>query len=107
MHGWCMASPNKKGITVRFEDHEMAQLEELAARYHVSSSTIIRWALKALCDYVEANGGQITLPLDFSAFYRAAEASFQETARNQEAPAALRVAKSPAGGKDSKRRASS
>jgi hypothetical protein len=73
----------------------------------VSSSTIIRWALKALCDYVEANGGQITLPLDFSAFYRAAEASFQETARNQEAPAALRVAKSPAGGKDSKRRASS
>jgi|694.fasta_scaffold117753_3 hypothetical protein len=61
---------NKKGITIRFEDDEMAKLDELAARYHVSSATIIRWALKALGEYVEANGGKITLPLDFSTFYR-------------------------------------
>jgi hypothetical protein len=60
----------KKGITIRFEDDEMAKLDELAARYHVSSATIIRWALKALGEYVDANGGKITLPLDFSAFYR-------------------------------------
>ena len=53
----------KKGITIRFEDEEMAQLEEVAARYHVSSATIIRWALKALLDYVEANDGKITLPM--------------------------------------------
>lgn len=68
-----MTVSNRKGITVRFEDQEMQQLEELAKRYHVSSATIIRWALKALADYVEVNGGKITLPLDFSAFYHAAE----------------------------------
>ena len=48
----------------------MAKLDDLAARYHVSSATIIRWALKALGEYVDANGGKITLPLDFSTFYR-------------------------------------
>ena len=53
----------KKGITIRFEDEEMAQLEEVAARYHVSAVTIIRWALKALHEYVEANDGKITLPM--------------------------------------------
>lgn len=63
-----MAS-TKKGITVRFEDHEMKQLEELAERYHVNSTTIIRWALKALADCVESNNGRITLPLDFSEFF--------------------------------------
>lgn len=68
-----MTTSNRKGITVRFEDSEMDKLEELADRYHVSSATIIRWALKALADYVEINGGKITLPLDFSAFYRQAE----------------------------------
>lgn len=68
-----MAINNRKGITVRFEDDEMAKLDELAARYHVSSATIIRWALKALADYVEVNGGRIVLPLDFSSFYQQAE----------------------------------
>lgn len=68
-----MPANTRKGITVRFEDDEMAKLEELANRYHVSSATIIRWALKALAEYVDANGGRITLPLDFSAFHAVAE----------------------------------
>ena len=59
---------DKKGITVRFEDHEMAKLEQLAARYHVSSATILRWSLQALAEYVEINGGKIILPLDFTNF---------------------------------------
>ena len=59
---------DKKGITVRFEDHEMAKLDELAARYHVSSATILRWALQALAEYVEINDGRIILPLDFTNF---------------------------------------
>lgn len=67
-----MSASNRKGITVRFEDHEMAKLEELAERYHVTSATIIRWALKALADYVEVNGGRIVLPLDFTKFYETA-----------------------------------
>lgn len=58
---------------MRFEDDEMQMLEDLAARYHVSSATIIRWSLKALADYVEINGGRIILPLDFSAFYQQAQ----------------------------------
>jgi hypothetical protein len=62
------AAKNKKGITVRFEDHEMAKLEELAARFHVSSATILRWALQALAEYVELNGGKIILPVDFTNF---------------------------------------
>jgi hypothetical protein len=78
-------SATKKGITVRFEDSEMEQLEALAARYHVSSATIIRWALQALTDYVTANGGRITLPLDFSEFFQQA----QTTAHNR-----LRIADS-------------
>lgn len=64
-----MSANNRKGITVRFEDAEMEKLEELASRYHVSSATIIRWALKALAEYVEVNNGRITLPLDFSTVY--------------------------------------
>jgi hypothetical protein len=67
-----MSISNRKGITVRFEDEEMAKLDELAARYHVSSATIIRWALKALADYVEINNGRIVLPLDFTTFYQQA-----------------------------------
>jgi hypothetical protein len=63
-----VSKKDKKGITVRFEDHEMAKLDELAARYHVSSATILRWALQALAEYVELNGGRILLPLDFSNF---------------------------------------
>jgi hypothetical protein len=59
---------DKKGITVRFEDHEMQKLEELAVRYHVSSATVLRWALQALVEYVGINGGRIFLPLDFSNF---------------------------------------
>lgn len=68
----------KKGITVRFEDEEMARLDELAADFHVSSATIIRWALKALSDYVQSNGGKITLPLDFSAIFEQAKLSKPE-----------------------------
>jgi hypothetical protein len=56
----------KKGITVRFEEHEMRKLDELAHRYQVTSATIMRWSLKALYDYVERNEGRIVLPLDFS-----------------------------------------
>ena len=68
-----MTIANRKGITVRFEDEEMAKLDELAARYHVSSATIIRWALKALADYVTVNDGRIVLPLDFTTFYQQAK----------------------------------
>lgn len=56
----------KKGITVRFTDEEMKQLEELAERYQVSLATILRWALRALAEYVEHCDGRITLPLDFT-----------------------------------------
>jgi len=56
----------KKGITVRFEDEEMARLEELARCYQVSSATILRWALRALAEYVRHKGGKLVLPLDFS-----------------------------------------
>jgi hypothetical protein len=65
LQGVLMSSP-KKGITVRFEDHEMQQLDDLAERYQVTSATIIRWSLRALAEYVRMNDGRIVLPLDFS-----------------------------------------
>jgi hypothetical protein len=83
-----MSASSRKGITVRFEDHEMAKLEELASRYHVTSATIIRWALKALAEYVEANGGVIVLPLDFTKFY---ETAVRYNVENK----ALKVAEDP------------
>lgn len=73
MQNGLMSASNRKGITVRFEDSEMELLEELAKRYHVSSATIIRWSLKALSEYVEINGGRLTLPLDFSTIYQKAK----------------------------------
>jgi hypothetical protein len=55
----------KQGITVRFDEGEMQELGSLAERYHVSSATIIRWALRALGNHVERNQGRLVLPLDF------------------------------------------
>ena len=57
-------SAEKKGITVRFDAHELRELDELAARYRVSSATIIRWALRALANHVERNDGRLVLPLE-------------------------------------------
>lgn len=71
----------KKGITVRFEDEEMDRVNELARRYNVNATTVIRWACNALYEYVEANGGKITLPLDFSLIFQAVEARATEELR--------------------------
>jgi hypothetical protein len=54
----------KKGITVRFEESEMQELDALSDRYRVSSATIIRWALRALANHVERNDGRLVLPLE-------------------------------------------
>ena len=43
----------------------MQELGGLAERYRVSSSTILRWALRALGNHVERNEGRLVLPLDF------------------------------------------
>jgi hypothetical protein len=43
----------------------MRSLVDLAKRYHVSSATVLRWALQALAEHVRLNNGKITLPLDF------------------------------------------
>jgi predicted transcriptional regulator len=54
----------KNGITVRFDESEMGELDALADRYRVSSATIIRWALRALADHVERNEGRLVLPFE-------------------------------------------
>ena len=54
----------KKGITVRFEESEMNELDALSDRYRVSSATIIRWALRALANHVERNDGRLVLPFE-------------------------------------------
>lgn len=82
---------DKKGITVRFEDEEMDRISELAKRYNVNVTTVIRWAINALYDYVQANGGKITLPLDFSKIYEVLEA------RGGEMVAARKPVKYPTG----------
>lgn len=57
-------SEGKRGVTVRFEDDEMAELERLAKRYRVSFATIIRWALHALAEHVGRNEGRLILPVE-------------------------------------------
>jgi predicted transcriptional regulator len=54
----------KKGITVRFDESELRELDTLADRYRVSSATIIRWALRALANHVERNEGRLVLPFE-------------------------------------------
>lgn len=54
----------------------MDRLDRLAARYRVSSATVLRWSLQALSEYVDAQGGRITLPLDFSSAETAGSATY-------------------------------
>lgn len=82
----------KKGITVRFEDHEMDQLDRLAARYRVSSATVLRWSLQALSEYVDVQGGRITLPLDFSNVSEAGPVTYPTEAAATGKTKALKVA---------------
>jgi hypothetical protein len=63
---------DKKGITVRFEEDELARIEALAKKCIVNPTTVIRWGVNAILDYHEASGGKITLPLDFAGFFSAA-----------------------------------
>ena len=105
-------SNTKKGITVRFEDDEMAALEALAKKYKVSSATIIRWALTALNDYVQANNGRVVLPLDFSDFLEKSQRtelrSVAEEPGNEfspSTPAPIVPTKYPTGRRNTKRKA--
>lgn len=52
-----------KGLTIKFTDEEAAHLEELAERYDVSKSAVMRWAVDALRAYVEANDDNLILPI--------------------------------------------
>jgi predicted transcriptional regulator len=54
----------KKGITVRFDESELRELDTLADLYRASSATIIRWALRALAHHVERNEGRLVLPFE-------------------------------------------
>lgn len=82
--------PIKKGMTVRFADHEMALIDGLADRYKVTSATVIRWAIRALNEYADLHQGKITLPLDFSSFY-----ALQPAASKSHAPTLSMVAEDP------------
>lgn len=55
----------KKGISVRFTPDELSRLENLADRYNVPMTTIIRWSIQALDDYTANSNGHLTLPVDF------------------------------------------
>ena len=71
----------------------MEQLENLASRYRVTSAVVIRWALAALVQYVDRNGGKIALPLDFTQLSIQPPLSYTEAlARDPASERSLRVA---------------
>ena len=52
--------------TIRLPKEQAEKVREMAERFGVSDSVILRWAVEALLDYAAAHGGTIHLPLDLS-----------------------------------------
>lgn len=72
--------------TLRFDDDQSAKLKALASKYKVTDAQIIRWALDALHDYVEAHGGRCMLPIDFDALWTQVQATAPATQPSQSPP---------------------
>lgn len=79
----------KAAISLRLDEAQASQVATLAAQWDVNEATVIRWALKALYDYVVANDGKLPIPIDFTELWRLAgrvSPSTREVARLNEDP---------------------
>ena len=59
----------KKISGVRLTDEQRDALAKIAAKNKCDVSDLIRWAVDALIEHVERNGGRLMLPIDFSETY--------------------------------------
>lgn len=54
-----------KPLQLRLTPAQRQRLDDLAGVMDLPKVTLIRWSVDALLDYVERNGGKLTLPLRF------------------------------------------
>lgn len=55
-----------RSIGLRLSEAQLNEVNQLAEKIGVESSFLIRTAIDGLLNYVEANDGKITLPIDFT-----------------------------------------
>ena len=60
-----MDQEKDKPLQLRLTPMQKQKLGELAETMGLPKVQLIRWGVDALLDYVERNGGKITLPLRF------------------------------------------
>lgn len=58
--------PKTKAIGLRVTTEQIEELNKVADEIGVDTSFLIRTAIDGLLNYVEANDGKITLPMDFT-----------------------------------------
>lgn len=63
-----MAHPDQTSF--RFKEGQRKSLEKISRdNGDVDVSQLVRWAIDALIEHVERNGGRLLLPVDFSETY--------------------------------------
>jgi len=60
-------------FSFRLSATDRVWLEEIAAKNGVDVAQIVRWALEALRQYVDAHDGRLHLPIDIKDFWERAE----------------------------------
>lgn len=58
--------PRNLTMGVRLDPGQREALEKLASSTGIDASQLVRFAIKAILDYADANNGRILLPLNFS-----------------------------------------
>jgi hypothetical protein len=82
-------------IPVRLDETQMAKIRLYAQKYGIPDSMFIRWSIDALIKYVEAHGGNLSLPIDFSAFWKSARQLAEEAILNGTFPQSPRLNEDP------------
>jgi len=59
-------------IPVRLSPEQMAAIHRLAKEHDTTDAQIIRWAIKALLEYIDLHNGKLVMPFDFNELWRIA-----------------------------------
>ncbi|MGN0834950.1 MAG: ribbon-helix-helix protein, CopG family [Candidatus Spyradosoma sp.] len=70
---------SKPSMGIRLDPEDRKTLEELAERWRLNASDIVRLAVKSLLDDAKRNGGKIELPYTFKTRERRGAAARAET----------------------------
>jgi hypothetical protein len=83
-------------IPVRLDEAQTEQVRKLSLAFGVSEAQFIRWAVAALISYVDAHGGNLSLPIDFSSFWKSARQLAEDAIRAGTFPESTRLNEDPA-----------